>query len=349
MVMEKIVERYIQLVKTEHFAEYEKDFACKIQAGLLASYASGFDEPSMVQVIERIVNNLKKLSESINGIEISTKSIFIHGNKSRVEFEYYERKVMRELGDLIFILSVIYNGRKYFEKVTISQFKKDIDGLRWDLSNKEQIYLLSRFPQFRGARGSIIPMREFNLPNYSGCLGSFNLLFRPGDFVFISAPILESFMGNRRSINIMNIFKFLEPPCYYLAYSRYYVEELIYFWRKLLMFKVPIPFLPFCSMGGILGFSYSAHNVHEFVDKYLRGCVGELIYSDIGIYNKPVLDFLHELLSAIRIKGVKEGETELIDFVDEFFGYQYSSGEGGVGERVWNLIMKAEVLVLFIL
>jgi hypothetical protein len=251
----------------------------------------------------------------LKGVKISTKSIFIHGNKSQVEFEYYRQRVQRELGDLIFILSVIYNGRKYFEKFTISQFKKDDDKSRWNLSNKRQIYLLSRFPQFWGIRGSIIPSKKFNLPNYSGCLGSFSLLFRPGDFAFVSAPKLEISVGNRKSIGKINILRFWEIPCYYCFTP-----------------LIPIRFFPSCSIW-ILGISHFASNIYEFVDKYLRGNIGELIYS-MRIYNTPAFDFLHELLSAIRIKAHKEKKDEIIAFIDEFFGRPYGGNEGGIREGV---------------
>src|SRR3989338_2504737 len=337
MPIEEVVEKYLQLIKTEHFAKYERDFASRVQIGLNKRYQQGFYEPAMISIVEGIINNLNGLSVSTDRVKISTKSIFIHGNKSQVEFEYYGQRVQRELGDLIFILSVIYNGRKYFEKFTISQFKKDDDKLRWDLSNKEQIYLLSRFPSFRGIRGSIIPMREFNLPNYSGCLGSFNLLFRPGDFVFVSAPQLESSVGNRKSIDIVNISKFWEPPSYYftspIPFDWPHIEELFYFWRKLWRHGMPIPFSPPYFIG-ILGFSRSASNIHEFVDKYLRGNIGELTYSDIGIYNTPAFDFLRELLSAIMRKAQKEKKAEFINFIDEFFRHPYGGNEGGMREGV---------------
>jgi len=337
MPMEEVVEKYLQLIKTEDFAKYEKDFASKVQIGLNEGYRRGFYEPAMVSLVEGIINKLDGLSVSTNKVKISTKSIFIHGNKSQVEFEYYGQRVQRELGDLIFILSVIYNGRKYFEKFTISQFKKDDDKLRWNLSNKEQIYLLSRFPSFLGIRGSIIPMREFNLPNYSGCLGSFNLLFRPGDFVFISAPRLESFVGNRKSLSRANISKLEEPPCYYFPYPVPFdwphIEDLFYIWRKLWRHVIPIPFSPPYFIG-ILGFSRFASNIHEFVDKYLRGNIGELTYSDIGIYNTPAFDFLCELFSAIMRKAQKEGKTEFINFIDEFFRHPYGGQKGGIRQGV---------------
>jgi len=337
MPIDEVVEKYLQLINTEHFAKYEKDFAYKVQMGLNEGYNRGFYEPAMVSVIEGIVNKLNGLSISANRFKISTKSIFIHGNKSQVEFEYYGQRVQRELGDLVFILSVIYNGKKYFEKFTISQFKKDDDSLRWNISNKEQLYLLSRFPSFRGTRGSIVPMREFNLPNFSGCLGSFNLLFRPGDFVFVSAPQLESFIGNRKSINIINVSKLLEPPSSYFTYPIPFdwphIEEFFYFWRKLWRHGMPIPFFPPYFIG-ILGFSRSASNIHDFVDKYLRGYIGELTYSDIGVYNTPAFDFLHELFSAIMRKAQKEKKTEFMNFVNEFFEHPYGGNKGGMREGI---------------
>jgi hypothetical protein len=335
MLVEEVIRKYLQLIAMEHFAKYEKDFAIRVQIGLNEGYQRGFYEPAIVSVVEEIINKLNGLSISANKFEISTKSIFIHGNKSQVEFEYYGQKVQRELGDLIFILSVIYNRRKYFEKFTISQFKKANDKLRWDLSNKEQIYLLSRFPPFRGIKGSIIPMREFNLPNYSGCLGSFNLLFRPGDFVFVGAPQLESSIGSRKSIDIVDISKFWEPPSYFtypIPFDWPYIEELLYFWRELRRHNIISPL--YFNFIGILGFSRCASNIHDFVDKYLRGNIGELTYSAIGIYNAPALGFLCELFSAIMKKARKENKIDIINFIKEFFRHPYSGNEGGMREGV---------------
>jgi hypothetical protein len=98
---------------------------------------------------------------------------------------------------------------------------------------------------------------------------------------------------------------------------------------------MPIAFYPPYFIG-ILGFSRFASNIHEFVDNYLRGNIGELTYSDIGIYNTPAFDFLCELLSAIKKKAQKEVKTEFIKFIDEFFGHPYAYGgqKGGIREGV---------------
>jgi len=337
MPIDKVVEKYLQIINTEHFAKYEKDFAFKVQIGLKEGYSLGLNEINMVSIIERIVNNLNGLSISDKRFKISTKSIFIHGNESKVEFEYYGDKLQRELGDLIFILSVIYNRKKYFEKFTISQFKKANDKLRWDLGNKQQLYLLSRFPTFQGISGSIVPMREFNLPNYSGCLGSYNLLYKPGDFIFVSAAQLESFIRNRRFIDIVNIYKLLETPISYftcpIPFDLHNIEEFFYIYKKLFRHCTTIQFFPSYFIG-ILGSSRSASNIYDFVDKYLRGCIGELTYSDIGIYNTPAFDFLCELFAAIMRKGQKEKKAEFMNFVNEFFEHPYGGNKEGMRQGI---------------
>jgi hypothetical protein len=334
MPIEVVVEKYLQLIKTEDFAKYEEDFTSRVQKGLKKGYRQRDPEPTMVSIVKGIINNLDGLSVSTNGVKISTKSIFIHGIKSQVEFEYQGQRVQRELGDLIFILSVIYKGIKYFEKFTISQFKKDNNKFSWNLSNKEQIYLLSHFPSFRGVRGSIIPMREFNLPNYSGCLGSFNLLFRPGDFVFISAPLLERLVGNRKSIDRFRISQIWEPPCYCFHYPTPFDWLYIFWRRKVCGHESRSSFFPHCCCMCVLGFCRFASNIREFVYKYLRGNIGELIYSDIGIYNAPAFYFLHELLSAIMRKAEQKENAEIIKFIKEFFGPSYRGNDGGMGEGV---------------
>ena len=329
-IIEDVELKYFQLVKTEGFAKYAKDFADRVQKVLCEGYEQKLNEP---EIVEKITNNLNGLSTSFNKVQISTKGIFIHGNRSQVEFEYYGKKEQGELGDLILILSVIYKGRKCFEKFTISQFKKDNDKLRWDLSNRKQVYLLSSFPPFRGIKGSIIPMKTFNLPNYSGCLGSFNLLFRPGDFVFVSGLKLASMLRNRKSIGIGSVSKFWEQPSYYFIHLEdieffYFLQEK---WKQHLRDRRPIPFF-LIDYVGILGVSHSAFNVYDFVDKYLRGNIGELIYSyrgNMGFYNIPAFNFLRELLSATMEKARGLGETEILKFVNEFFRYPHGDGEGG--------------------
>jgi hypothetical protein len=115
--LERIAAKYTDAVRSEIFEMYVKKFAGRITSALSRGYSQELDEPRLVQAVEHIVDDLKRLRMKDDQIhfEVSTRSVFIHGSKSRVEFEYYGKTVQRELGDLIFVISLVHNGRKYFE------------------------------------------------------------------------------------------------------------------------------------------------------------------------------------------------------------------------------------------
>ncbi len=182
-----IIKKYFELIETGEFHEYSFDFAEKINNAILNNYSN--NEPYIVRKIVKEINNNNKLSLSINGMSISTDAIFIHGNNSQVEFKYRNTDIQKELGDLIFILSIIYQGKKQIEKFTISQTKKaQSKPERWEI-DKKQLFLLSHFPSFKGVKG-IIPKEKIKLKNFSGTLGSYSLL-EHDDFIYISAPLLR--------------------------------------------------------------------------------------------------------------------------------------------------------------
>ncbi|MBI3815185.1 MAG: hypothetical protein HY279_12085 [Nitrospinae bacterium] len=283
-----------------------------------------------------MVNSIHGLTMGNNQtyFELSTSSVFIHGNKSQVKFDYYGQSAQRELGDLIFIISVVFNNKKYLEKFTINQFKKDkrsSKNILWSMDNKEQLYLLSRFPTFKGVRGSLIPMRDFNLQNYSGSLGSYGFLQTPGDFAFVSATKLESYLGSRKTINGNDLYTF------HSSLSNYYwwpfeignlidIEEWFYICHKLCRHERFFYGLEQCWPNiGIFGNCHYTQNIHDFVDKYLRLCIGEPTLSEIGINNLSAYAFLVDLLQLVK----RIREEELTKFVDSFFSYHYAGGQGG--------------------
>lgn len=337
MNIEKAIKRYIETVESDAFASYEKDFARRITSALSECYQQRLGETDRVKIIESVINSCKNLTIKSNQpyFELSTNVIFIHGypKKSGVEFGYYGKSAYTELGDIIFIVSIIFNGQRYFEKFTINQFKKDIQRTRtisWDIKNKEQLYLLSRFPRFKGVVGSIVPQKDFNLPNYSGCLGSYGLLYNPGDFSFVSGTRLDSYLGSSKKINGNDIFLMRER-----REDRIEIRE----WHHFLHERVHIlckhicgprcdicchlyPFLMF------IGNCHFAGNVFDFVDKYLRLCIGEPTDMKIGKKNVNARKFLCKLLSAIRIKAKRDGLDEVLKFANDFFKYRFSDNEG---------------------
>lgn len=337
MNVARCLRKYVELVGTSSFAKYEKDLASQIQGGLVQAYRNNLDEPRMVSIAGNIVNRVEGLGFSGELPGISTNAIFIHGTKSQVQFDYYGEKTQRELGDLIFIVAVVYDGKKYFERFTITQFKKDTKKLKWSLSSKsskEQLYLLSRFPAFSGVgKGSLIPEQEHYLQNYSRCLGSYGMLYTPGDFAFVSAFHLASYLGSKRTMDlsdIHNLFASLGtcPACLCDADRRPMIEELLFLWHEI-YHRCENPFFPCFMPGiGILGNCLIAFHVYDFVDKYVRCCIGEFTHSEIGSYSEDGRSFLHGLLRAIEAKAQREGDKQILAFVKDFFGHSHSGNRG---------------------
>lgn len=312
MSIDKVLEEYRDVVRSDVFVRYEKQFADKIVSELSKGYLGGLPEPRLVETVEGIVNSVHNFSETSHQpyFEISTRSIFIHGNKSQVQFKYYGNWVNSiELGDLIFIISVVHNGKKHFEKITTNQFKKEKSSskrISWGITNKKQLYLLSRFPPFRGVKG-LVPKRMRYLPNNSGCLGSYGLLYEPGDFAFVSATGLDSFMGDRKTLkmkelhNLSNIT--LKGPFYWCE--------------------------TFCPLNWhILGNCHFSNDVFSFVHEYLRANIGESVFSRMGIDNPQVRIFLGELISIIESKARREKSEDMLNFVNEFRRFPYFDIEG---------------------
>ena len=318
MPIEKIIERYLQLIETRDFLEYENDFANRLKEGISKGYRQNLQEP---KIVEAIVNKINKnrLSKTINRFHISTTGIFIHGPKSVVEFEYYGTNTKRELGDLIFIISVIYNNKKYFEKLTITQFKKSKEKPIWNFNNrdkenkypdKEQLYLLSRFPIFKKIRG-IIPKGKYSLPNYSHCLGSYGFLYPPNDFVFASAKIVEIFVENKNSISkedIDSIKKMFIPNLLFYVSNKFPPN---------LYYKYPrrYKFIP------IIDNIIHSYNVEDFTNNYLRSLIGELVFACKFPHNKEVFQFLQKLMKNIK------GNKNYKEFIESFYKYKYCNEE----------------------
>lgn len=327
------IRRYADIINHDEFIRYWKNLAEELMRAIQDGYINNKVEPEIVKEMTERVKNLKPVS--IKGITIQTNSIFIHGNRSQVEFDYYGRTTVRELGDIIFILSVVYNGKKYFEKLTINQVKKS-KGVSWsfgDTGNKEQLYLLSRFPPFKGVKGSLIPQKHYNLPNFSGCLGTHGLLYHPGDFAAVSSKKLEDFLlslKNRKTIRLNDLFvlnTLQATMC--LCHLSLFLDIARYFWKYYEFLPLPCCNLP------ILGNYCTTSNAYEFSHRYLIGHVGELIYAKGLPYNENALKFLQDLFSAHKKKAGREGLALILDFIDSYYthGYANAGGDGGGEDR----------------
>jgi len=313
----RIIEKYIEIVEHPSFIKHWKQLSERLISGISRGYRQGYREPEIVKAVNEVINSIDNFESPGRFFNIITSSIFIHGNISFVNFKYYGTETTRELGDIIFIISIVYNEQKYFEKMTITQIKKS-PSIFWKFNNnsaREQLYLLSRFPPFRGTKGSIVPQRnDYKLPNYSGCLGSYGLFYSPGDMVFSSAKHIESLIIDKHVLKWRDVISIREPETANVSYYRTFEEQkviLANFWRYCNFFN--------CNLFPVLGNSCLAHNAFDFSDKYLRGFIGELIYASGYYHDENTLKFLMDLLEAVREKG-----GELKEFVEKFLEYPYN-------------------------
>ncbi|MEM3490169.1 MAG: hypothetical protein QXO75_11025 [Nitrososphaerota archaeon] len=225
----------------------------------------------------------------------------------------------RELGDLIYIFSIIYNNRKFFEKLSFSQFKRGNNLDEWDLRNKGQLYLLTRFPAFKGAgQSSIIPPNENSLPNYSGSLGTYGLLYKPGDYIHINAQLLDTILSDRNSLKRVELSLLLRDyPSYFRVYDSLEFEKVFHFYVNLDRHYLG-GFSPFCNS------SFST-NVYDFIQKYLRGCIGEIIYGVNIHYNSQALILINNIFKSLQKRAKSRKDTSLTSFVDDFFKTPYAN------------------------
>ena len=330
------INKYIAILGNEKFVAHQKTLSKRLQNGIKNGYVQKDREENIVKITEEIVNTIGTFSSGSKDPKIFTNSVFIHGSKSKVEFEYYEKETKRELGDIIFILSIVYNNKKYFEKITINQVKKSNEA-SWGFyndSSKEQLYLLSRFPTFKGSKNSLVPAKQYNLLNYSGCLGTHGLLYPPGDFALVSSKVLSAILSNRNSFTLRDIVsncaeEYFPSFCLYpCTRESCDFDECLHLCYRLTHYIYNSPaYIGFClSACPVLGNSCIAYNSYDFSDKYLRGLIGEMDYAKDLPFNHSIFKFLQDLLKAIKAKAVKEGNEKILNFIESFYSYKYANG-----------------------
>lgn len=336
---EKAIRKYIDMIRSDTFLRYEKEFAHRMVSSLSKDYLE-LGEEDVVRSVENVVNGIDQFAvkDTSTHFEIKTSALFIHGNISQVGFDYYAKYVERELGDLIFICSIVFNNKKCFEKLTINQFKKDSSSKKstsWNLSNREQLYLLSRFPKFIGvsSRGSMIPASEFTLPNKSGCLGSYGLLYKPGDFCFISATELEGYVGSRKSLKESDFYDLTHKieRSHFGLYPLLHLDPDYYKFMERCFhrcFDWPLPWDHF-------GNHHYAHNAFDFTHKYLTMGIGEPIFMITGPHNSQARHFISKILSKLKIRAQQQPQLpesqKILTFVEGFHKFNYGHGENEGG------------------
>ena len=304
----------IEVLSKNDFAIAAKRIGKVFEQTIKSSY--GQHEPNIVKEISTL-----DCTEKMTNFSVTIKSVYIHGNKSQVDFEYYNSITQRELGDIIFISSIYRSGNKIFEKVSLNQVKKEHDlKFTLDSSGIEQLYLLSRFPQFQGHSG-LIPKKDYTLIDISKTLGSYGLLYDPGDFAFISAKVLSDKIGHTKSFSLKEIF----------SEDKISEDEL---WSFLKNYKIIVNrngLIPIVSTK-----SYCS-NIYDFVLHYLRLNIGDFtcLDNDFQGVNQEAKILIEEIFRSL----LKNKDINIQNFAKEYLGNsEFNEGsvnDGGGYRIVW--------------
>lgn len=292
MNFDKILLNYDKLSHSSDFIEFQKKLIDKYYSALTRGY---FEQKKEYEIVEDIVNTINSIEKNKY---INIKGNFIHGNKSQVTFKYESHQTQRELGDLITIISIYYEGEPVTDKLSIIQVKKDSESNeRWRI-NQEQLYLLSNFPTLKGVSG-IVPKKEIYLENSSKTLGTYHLYQHPGEQIYLSAPLLNFVIGDKRSITktklqeqmshikMDNIFhQYCLPPIFYYSYR---------YWHNISVFKT----------------IHYANNVHDYIYNWIRFNIGEIVFSKFK--QLSVNENVIQLYSEIN-KQIHRYETLLAEY-----------------------------------
>jgi len=189
--MRQLLQTLTSLATDTAFATFQNELAHCGYAALGQGYVASDNE---VALVTRLVNALTQKGHG--PIRLSAKKI--HGSRSYVEFNYMDKPVTKELGDMA-ILTVATRGRqRLFQRLCIIQNKKQSSG-GWAV-DLEQLYLLKNFPTFTGNKGMFKNCGDLVFRNTTGCLGAFGLLQPPGEMIMASAPLVTECLRGKNTL-----------------------------------------------------------------------------------------------------------------------------------------------------
>jgi hypothetical protein len=321
----------IALSNDDTFLKHSKELAKKIERAISTNYLIN-NEVTIVRKIVDEINATTMDTRSVSKTIISTRAIFIHGykvaqlgsNPSGVEFERYGLKTNKELSDIIFEVEII-GKRSSLQKVTFNQVKKSSTTEKsqtWNI-DKEQLYLLSRFPSFKGVQGSIVPQTSHNLANNSDNLGSYGLLYDPGGFVYISAVKLNNILKDKKSVNQKELFEFA------FRYDENDVQN------KIILGDL------FVSNDN----DYFAGDIYNFIKKYMLCSIGETVNSSKGIVNASVKYFINYLINNVSSWQPLSGNFHNFFIKSNDFPFNNNSTEKEIDENSGFAIISTKIFL----
>jgi len=293
--MRQLFEAIARLSVDDGFTRFQNETSYDFYQALGEGYSVNDNEVALVQ----------KLVDAANGKSygpVRLHANMLHGSRSYVEFNYLDKPVPKELGDMAIISVVTSCSKRLFQRMCIIQNKKR-SGKSWAI-DQEQLFLLKNFPPFAGNKGIFKHCRDVLFRNTSGCLGAFGLLYAPGEMLFASAPLVSELQRGKKSLSISDISVPMGllsetsrgaelgiPLLLWTCNSGPFPERIIYEFGHLFGFAD-------VYMGKFLGNCAFSRDVHDWTRNWTQLNIGEITFAYDRVTNVPVDAFANALMQS---------------------------------------------------
>jgi hypothetical protein len=193
-----------ELLATPESQHWQWDLALQMRKAVEHVYATDPDEVQSVEAMVRAASGRAAVAlPGSPGTKVEVESAFLHGPRSQVEFEVGGEHHQCELADLLVLGSLAQDEKLVGQRVCFIQAKRASKAGAQSPSrygiDPWQLALLRAFPEFTGVSG-VFEAQSLHLRNRTGMLGAYGLLSEPGEFSIVSARIVDSVLGGRRSV-----------------------------------------------------------------------------------------------------------------------------------------------------
>lgn len=135
--MMRIFDRIRALSTDDGFLHFQHDLSRRMYDALGQGYVGDENEVALIKRTVDAVNG-----QSYRGVRVF--ATIIHGPRSYVEFNFMDKPVTKELGDMTIVTLVTDGSSRLVQKTCVIQNKKERDG-HWSI-DEEQLYLLKSGP-----------------------------------------------------------------------------------------------------------------------------------------------------------------------------------------------------------
>lgn len=274
--MIRIFDRILALSTDDGFLHFQHDLSRRMYDALGQGYVGSENEVALIKRTVDAVNG-----QSYRGVRVF--ATIIHGPRSYVEFNFMDKPVTKELGDMTVVTLVSDGSNRLVQKTCVIQNKKERDG-HWDI-DEEQLYLLKNFPPFSGSKGIFKRCKDLVFRNSSGCLGCYGLFHPPGEMILASAPALTEMLRGKKSVSHADIGLAPgangagsggagQPMPWWPGFPWHHPEERYMMFEEMVR-HYGYPMLAGMPFNGFLGCAPFARDIHDFTRNWTQMNIGE--------------------------------------------------------------------------